>query len=366
MPIRAVILPGPGQPLRVELLPEPDLEPGAALLRTTFSEVCGTDVHLADGKLAGVPYPIVPGHVSIGVLAKIRGEVRDIHGVPFHEGDTAAFLDVHGTCNACWLCLVAKASTRCPSRRVYGITFSSKDGALGGWADYIWLRAGTRLLRLPEGLDAMTYIGGGCGLNTALAATDRAAIRLGDSVVILGVGPVGQSLCAFASLAGASEVIAVGDPAPRLAFARRMGATQTIDLALPAAERAARVRELTGGRGADVVIEAAGPPGAVVDALEMVRDDGRVVIAGQYTNNGVVEIDPHALINRKHVEIRGSWGSDFSHFYRSIELQGRHHTRFPWREMISGVYDLDHANEALAAVRNREVVKAAIAPTHDD
>src|SRR5687767_7160376 len=239
--IRAVVMTGPGEPLRMETLAEPDLEPDSALLQTTFSEVCGTDVHLSEGKLSGVPYPIVPGHVSIGVLAKIRGELRDVHGGVFREGETAAFLDVHGTCNACWLCLVAKATTRCPSRRVYGITFSADDGPLGGWAEAIHLRAGTRLLRLPAGLDAMTYIGGGCGLNTALAASDRAQIRLGDRVVVLGVGPVGQSICAFAALAGAAMVIAVGGPAPRLAFAKRMGATHTIDLAMPAAERAAAV-----------------------------------------------------------------------------------------------------------------------------
>ena len=342
---------------------EPDLEPGGALLRTTFSEVCGTDVHLADGKLAGVPYPIIPGHVSVGVLEKIRGEVRDVDGVPFREGDEVAFLDVYGTCGACWQCLVAKSSTRCPSRRVYGITFSASDGLLGGWAEKIWLRAGTRLLRLPRGLDAGTYIGGGCGLNTALAALDRAEVRLGDRVAVLGAGPVGQSVVAFAALAGASEIMVVGDPAPRLELARRMGATHTLDLSLPPAERAARVREWAGGRGADVVIEAAGDPRAVVDALEMVRDAGRVVVAGQYTDNGAVEINPHTLLNKKHVDLRGSWGSDFSHFHRSIELMSIHRERFPWRDMVSRAYGLDDANAALEAVRRREVVKAAIAPS---
>ena len=131
----------------------------------------------------------------------------------------------------------------------------------------------------------------------------------------------------------------------------------------PAPERAAAVRALTGGRGADIVIEAAGPPEAVSDALDMVRDDGRVVIAGQYTDHGPVALEPHRQINRKHVEIRGSWGSDFSHFYRSIELQGLHHHRYPWREMITRVYPLERAGEALEAVRRRDVVKAAIDPT---
>jgi len=360
--IRAIVMPGPGLPLEERELPEPELEDGAALLRTTFSEVCGTDVHLADGKLAGVPYPIVPGHVSVGVLDEIRGEMRDVDGVPFQEGDTAAFLDVHGSCGACYQCLVAKASTRCPARRVYGITFSADDGPLGGWSEKIHLLAGTKLLRLPDGLDGATYIGGGCGLNTAYAAVTRAEIRLGDSVVVLGVGPVGQSICAFASLAGASRVLAVGAPDDRLAYAKRMGASETCGLENSAEERAAWVRERTGGWGADVVIEAAGAPSAVIDALHMVRDAGTVVVAGQYTDNGDVPLNPHALINKKHVDLRGSWGSDYSHFHRAIALQAQYRGRFPWHEMAAASFGLGQAAEALNAVRERRVVKATIRP----
>ncbi len=362
MTIRAVVMPGPGEPLEVRSFPEPDLEPGGALLCTTYSEVCGTDVHLADGRLAGVPYPIIPGHVSVGVLSAIRGEIRDVHGKPFCEGDTAAFLDVHGSCGACWYCLVAKATTRCPKRKVYGITFAAQEGLLGGWSDAIWLRPGTKLIRLPEGLDAKTYIGGGCGLNTALAALDRAQVRLADTVLVLGVGPVGQSIVSFATLAGASQVLAIGGPQPRLDFARRMGATDTFGLDEPLEARAEWVRNKTCGRGADIVIEAAGDPRAVTDALEMVRDGGRVVVSGQYTDGGDVAINPHFAINRKHVEILGSWGSDFSHFFRAIELMGRHHGRFPWRDMVTKAYGLDEAQDALEAVRRREVVKAAIQP----
>ena len=352
----------PGKPVEIKVFANAEPEPGGALLRTTFSEVCGTDVHLADGRLPGVPYPIIPGHVSVGVLEKIRGPIADVHGKPFAEGDTVAFLDVWGTCHACWFCLVAKASTRCPSRKVYGITFGTQDGLCGGWSELIALKAGTRLLRLPHGLDAETYIGGGCGLNTALATMDRADVRLGDTVLVLGVGPVGQSLIAFATLAGAGEVLAIGAPQARLEFATRMGAMRTHGLSGTGEERVQWVRDATGGRGADVVIEATGSPIAVRDALEMVRDNGRVVVCGQYTDHGGVELNPHTLINKKHVEIRGSWGSDFSHFYRSIELMGRHHARFPWREMVSGRYTLDRAQEALDAVRAQTVVKAAITP----
>lgn len=362
MSIRAVVMPGPDQDLEMREIPEPVLEPGAAMLRTTFSEVCGTDVHLHRGKLAGVPYPIIPGHVSVGILAKIRGQIKDVDGDLFREGDEAAFLDVHGSCGSCWYCLVAKATTRCPERKVYGITFSADEGPLGGWAEQIWLKSGTKLLRLPKGLDPQTYIGGGCGLNTAMHAVDRADIKLGDSVVVLGAGPVGQSVIAFSSLSGANQVLVVGAPDNRLDFARRMGATDTLNLEPSPEERAAWVRDHTKGRGADIVIEAAGDPRAVSQALDMVRDNGRVVVVGQYTDNGPTEINPHRQINRKHVEIRGSWGSDFSHFHRSIGVMARHHHERPWCELAERKFGLEETPEALRAIARREIVKAIICP----
>ena len=78
--ISAVVMPEPGAPLEVRSFARPELEPGAILLRTLGSEVCGTDAHLWKGQLAGVPYPLVPGHVSVGRLQKIRGALFDVEG----------------------------------------------------------------------------------------------------------------------------------------------------------------------------------------------------------------------------------------------------------------------------------------------
>jgi D-arabinose 1-dehydrogenase-like Zn-dependent alcohol dehydrogenase len=360
---RAAVMSAPHAPIEIREFPAPELAPGGVLLHTLLSEVCGTDVHLWHGRLAGVPYPIIPGHVSVGVVAALHGSVQDVDGVPFREGDVAAFLDVHETCGACHACLVTKQTTRCPHRKVYGITYSADEGLLGGWSEAIWLKPGVKLLRLPAGLDPETYCGGGCGLSTALHAIDRAEIRLGDSVVVLGVGPVGQSIVAFAGISGAGELVAVGAPADRLEFARRMGATATVGLDASEAERRALILAHTGGRGADVVIEAAGAPEAVRQALDLVRDGGRVVVCGQYTDCGPVELNPHTQINRKHVEIRGCWGSDFSHFYRALAVMARHHERLPWREMISARFGLDECNEGLAAMQERRVLKAAVVPS---
>lgn len=361
--VRAAVMTAPEAPIEIRSFARPELEPGAILLETLYSEVCGTDVHLHHGQLAGVPYPIIPGHVSVGRVAETGGEVTDVDGHPLHAGDVVTFLDVHETCGRCWYCLVAKASTRCPSRRVYGITYSANEGLLGGWAEMIYLKPGVKVIRLPENVPPERFIAGGCGLPTAVHAIERAEIQLGDSVVIQGSGPVGLNALILAQLRGAGQVIVVGAPKLRLDMARRLGADAVIDITeVGVTDRIEAVRRLTGGRGADVTIEATGNPQAVREGMQMTRDAGRLVVVGQYTDAGDLTLNPHWDINRKHLEVRGCWGSDFSHFYRGVRVLARYGDRFGWDQMISRQYPLERAAEALADVERLQVVKAVIRP----
>ncbi|MDQ3244229.1 MAG: zinc-binding dehydrogenase [Gemmatimonadota bacterium] len=356
----AAVMPAPNAPLELREFPEPVLEPGAALLHTLYSEVCGTDVHLHHGRLSGVPYPIIPGHVSIGVIAKVCGQLKTVNGDDLREGDVVTFLDVHETCGACYHCLVACQPTRCPSRKVYGITYSANEGLLGGWSQAIYMKPGVKMIQIPKDLSPDTFIGGGCGLVTALHAVDLAHIRLGESVAVMGVGPVGQSAVALASLSGSGQVIAVDGVAERLAFAREMGATDTISLETNRAERLELARSLTHNRGFDVVIEASGHPDAVSEALDIVRDAGRVIVCGHYTDNGSVDIHPHWQINRKHVELRGCWGSRYEHFHRAVDIAAQFGGAKPWSRMAGRTYELRDVASALAAVADRSAVKAVI------
>jgi threonine dehydrogenase-like Zn-dependent dehydrogenase len=132
----------------------------------------------------------------------------------------------------------------------------------------------------------------------------------------------------FAQLAGALRVFVVGAPKARLQAARRLGAEDALDIGEVAesAGRVAWVRARTAGRGADVVIEASGNPAAVVEGLEMLRDAGRYVIVGQYTDAGDVTLNPHRHINRRHATILGCWGYEFTHLHRSLQLMARHNT----------------------------------------
>lgn len=361
--IVAAVMPAPRVPVELREFRAPDLPPGGALLRTSFSEVCGTDVHLHHGRLAGVPYPIIPGHVSVGRIARHRGEIRALDGGAIREGDRVAFFDVHRTCGRCHACAVSRTPTRCTARRVYGITDPAAEGLFGGWSQAIYLEPGVLMAKVPDAVTDHDYIGGGCGLITGVHILDRAEVRLGDTVLVQGTGAVGLSAIALAALAGAARVIAIGAPPDRLDLARRMGAAETLDVSQTSPEeRLERVRALTSGHGVDVAIEAAGSARAVEEGLNLVRDGGRYVIAGHYTNAGPSTINAHEQINRKHLEIRGCWGSEPTHFVRALEILAQHASHVPWRAIGAKVYRLDELNEALADAESMRLPKAVVEP----
>lgn len=363
MTVRAAVIVSPGGPVEIRQFPTPELEAGAVLLRTLYTEVCGTDVHLLHGRLDQTPYPLIPGHINVGTVEAVRGPVTDAFGHALAEGDLVTFLDVHGTCNNCWHCLVAKASTRCPQRRVYGITYGADEGLLGGWSEKIYLKPGVKILQLPEGLAPETFIAGGCALPTAFHGLERGEVRLGDNVVVQGSGPVGLMAAALARLAGAHRIILIGAPDMRLDVGRRLGADTIINFQNTTVEqRRDQVLQLTGGHGADVTIEATGAPAALPEGMHFTRDGGVYVILGQYTDAGDVTLNPHRDINRKHLDVRGCWGIDFSHFYKSIQVLARNHDRVPWEDVITRYYPLAEAARALDDVAQQRVVKAVLRP----
>jgi threonine dehydrogenase-like Zn-dependent dehydrogenase len=360
MPIVAVI-PKPNRPVELREVAEPDLEINSALMEVELSEVCGTDVHLQHGRLEGVPYPLVPGHVSVGRLQKIRGELLDLDGKQFREGDRITFLDVHRTCNACWYCLVAKATTRCPQRKIYGITYGLDDGLCGGWASHVYLKPGTRCIRLEAA--AETFMAGGCALPTSLHAVERGDVKIGDTVLVLGSGPVGVNAIIMAQMRGALRVLCIGAPESRLQAATQAGAAATLNIETHSeTDRLSWVLSETRGGGADVTIEATGAPEAVAQAMRFTRDAGIVVIVGQYTDHGDTSFNPHLDLNKKHLDVRGCWGSDFSHFYRSAQIASDPVRSQAWSQMKLNSYGLNEANEALKDVAEGRVLKALIRP----
>jgi L-iditol 2-dehydrogenase len=233
----------------------------------------------------------------------------------------------------------------------------------GGWAQAIYLEPGVAVAKLPDAVSLDDYIGGGCGLLTAVHIIERAEIRLGDAVVVQGVGAVGLSAIALARIAGAGRILAIGAPDERLALARDMGADTVLDLARTTLDqRRQAVWDVTHGEGADVVLEAAGAAAAVPEGLDLARVGGRYVIAGHYTDVGPASVNAHHQINRKHLEIRGCWGSEARHFLRGLSVLERH-PDIPFRKIGSRRYGLHQLNEALADAEAMRIPKALVDPS---
>jgi threonine dehydrogenase-like Zn-dependent dehydrogenase len=359
---RACILTHFSAPLELADYPLPtELESGAALVRTEMAGICGTDVHLWKGQFP-MALPVIMGHETVGRIERlVAGLDRDWTGQPLRLGDRVTWNSAI-SCGACYYCAEKRQPTRCPHRRAYGIGYRSDEAPhfLGGYAEFHYLRPRTTIFRIPDELPTESVIGAGCALITAIHGVERTGIAWQDTVIVQGAGPVGIAALAVAKSAGASKVIVIGAPAHRLEIARRFGADETIDLAEmrdPAA-RLARVRELTGGYGADVVLECAGVPAAVVEGMEFCRDGGKYLILGHYCDAGPVMWNPH-VVTRKQLQVFGSWSSEPRHLHQALQFLAANRDRFPFHETITHRLPLDQANEALQLTASMQSGKTA-------
>jgi len=180
------------------------------------------------------------------------------------------------------------------------------------------------------------------------------------SVLIQGSGPLGLFSLARAVRGGPGKIIVVGGPARRLEVARSWGATHTLAIAdVPdAAERRELIREWTGGKGPDVVIEVSGALPAVAEGLDVIRPGGRYLVIGQV--HGELVPIPTGAIVAKHLQVIGSLSASVEHYYRALRFIERNWDRFSWMEMISGRYPFERINDALEAMQDLREVKPAI------
>jgi L-iditol 2-dehydrogenase len=245
--------------VRVDQMDRPVPAAGESLVRVTAVGLCGSDLHwFADGGIgdAALAAPLVLGHEFAGV----------VEGGPL-DGRRVA-VDPSDPCGVCEQCLEGNRNL-CPAVRFTG--HGRTDGGLREL--HAWPTALLHPIpdRLSDADGAMLE-----PLGVALHAIDLAHVRVGDTVVVVGCGPIGLCMVQLARVAGAGIVIGVEPLAHRRGAAAAMGADVTCD----PAEAVARVDEITGGRGADVVLEVAGTDDAVALAVDVVRPGRRVVLAG--------------------------------------------------------------------------------------
>jgi threonine dehydrogenase-like Zn-dependent dehydrogenase len=360
---RAAVLARFEEPLEIREYPASEnAAPGFALARVEMAGICGTDVHLWLGQLP-IPIPVILGHETVGrIVAFGEGVERDWRGQRLALGDRVTWASSI-VCGHCYYCRVKRQPTRCLSRKAYGISYCADEPPHlhGGYADYIVLRPGTAIFKLPETLSTEAVVGAGCALWTAIHGVERMGIGWGDVVMVQGAGPVGLAAVAVAREAGASRILVIGGPQHRLERVKRFGADVTIDIEATAARRSAVLAATPGGYGADVVIECVGHPAAVAEGLEYCRDGGKFLVLGQYADAGPTPLNPH-VITRKQLQLYGSWGFEPRHVNAALELLERSAERCPFAESVTHRFGLEQASEALETTRQWKAGKAVIVP----
>ncbi|HEY0002098.1 MAG TPA: zinc-binding dehydrogenase [Actinoplanes sp.] len=360
----AVVLTRFGGAVELRRLPVPQPEPGGLIVDVTHGGICGTDVHLQRGHL-DIPVPLVLGHEGLGVVRSLGGGgVADMFGRPVRQGDAVMWASSIA-CGACVPCRVHREPTLCESRQTYGVNRPLSDGSglRGSWASAIELQPATAVVRLDPGIDPIAAMALACAGPTMVHALyERRPVRLGETVVVQGSGPVGLAAAALAHLAGAERVIMVGGPASRLDVAARLGIGDD-HLDIVGADRPAdvldQVRARTpGGRGADLVIECAGVPAAVAQGLTLARRGGSYLIVGQYTDSGDTMLNPHLFVHRQ-LDVRGSWAFSGVHLGQYVRLLPALSARFDLASLVTS-FPLARAGEALRQVADGSVIKAVL------
>jgi 5-exo-hydroxycamphor dehydrogenase len=358
---RAVLV-AANQPLEIWERPVAEPAAGEVLVRLTHGGVCGTDVHFWRGEVP-LPGPVVLGHEGVGVVEALGAGVgTDYAGAPLAVGDRVYWQPV-APCQRCYACTVLGDVSMCENAFA-GVFGDASGPTAASYCDYATLRAGLPFYRVPDDTPSDAVIALGCALPTLLQGLERlGGIRPGMSVVVQGCGPVGLAATLLAQLSGAAPLIVIGAPARRLAVARQFGAAHTLDMhdMVDQEERIARVWQLTGGRGADVVIEAAGALPAFGEGLQLVARGGRYLVVGLWSAPGTVPVEPR-LINNRNLRIIGTALAQPRHLYQALQVVQAQHRHLPLAEMVTHRYRIEDSQQALEAVARLETIKAVITP----
>ena len=297
MKMKAAVLHG-ARVVKYQEIDRPAVGPTDVLVRVKVVGICGTDMELYYGtmpffEMGLAEYPLIPGHEWSGVIEQVGAEVDG-----FSVGER-----VTGDCSiGCGMCFFCKKGLYgfCSNRREVGIS-GGKDGA---FAEYVAMPV-RHVYKLPEGVSfkaaSMTEPTAVC-----VRSIRKAPLELGDIALVLGTGPISLMGLQAVICAGAGYTIVAGRKEPKLELARQMGADRVVNTSTE--DLAAVVKEVTGGRGVDYVLEGSGSAELMAESVHLTRDAGTINTVGIYTSK-IPEFDVSDMVLRD-IKVQGSLGSD--------------------------------------------------------
>jgi threonine dehydrogenase-like Zn-dependent dehydrogenase len=349
MKTRAVVQTAP-QKLEMRELDVPDITEDSAILKIEACGICGSDVEQYDG-IIPVRFPLIPGHEPLGIIEKIGDRAAKRWGVSVGDRVAVETLIRCGNCRDC----ISGEYQLCRGRgTMFGYAYvplSHAPGLWGAYADYMYLDPNTLLHRIDKSIPAeiaVMFNPLGAGFRWAVEA---GGVGPGTTVLILGPGQRGITSVIACRAAGAGQIIVTGlaRDAAKLALCREFGADATIDVENE--DVRARVRDLTNGRGVDVVVEvSANATEPVAESLHYVRAGGTVVLAGVKGFKPVPDFISD-LIVVKEIRIRGVLGVTSAAYRAAIKVIES--GTVPLAKMHTHDFPLERAEEAILTLAGR-------------
>ena len=331
--MRAVRYHGPKLPLRLEIVPQPEPGPGEITVRVTAAGICHTELHFLSGLLNLGINPLTLGHEVVGRVEKVGP------GVTSPRAGDRVIVYYYVGCGHCAHCHTGDENLCDALVAEYGFVSD------GGFAEYVKVPA-RNAVRLPDELSDEAAAPIGCGVTTAVHAQGLARLTMGDVVLVYGVGAVSYGLIQLARLAGA-EVIAVSRTTAKLVKAKQLGAAHTIGAT--EGKVAERVREITHGRGADVIYELVATKESMAACTASIAKRGRLVFIGYSEDSYTVH--PIQLVITE-ASVMGAVGNTLGELVTAVDLVGRGAVQ----TVVDRVLPLERFQEGIDALQKGELI----------
>jgi S-(hydroxymethyl)mycothiol dehydrogenase len=355
--VRGVIARTKGAPVEIVDVIVPDPGPGEAVVRIEACGVCHTDLHYRDGGIND-DFPFLLGHEAAGLVEEVGEGVSEIAVGDF------VILNWRAVCGTCRSCARGKPqycfNTANATQKMTLTDGTELSPALGiGAFIEKTLVASGQCTKVDPQADATAVGLLGCGVMAGFgAAVNTGGVSRGDSVAVIGCGGVGSAAIAGAAVAGATTIIAVDVDDRKLGWARKLGATHTVNSR--ATDPVDAIREHTGGHGADVVIEAVGRPQTYLQAFYARDLAGTVVLVGVPTPDLEVTLPMIEIFGRGGA-LKSSWYGDCvpsRDFPMLVDLyrQGR----FDLGAFVSETIGLGDIEPAFEKMRNGDVLRSVV------
>lgn len=357
---KAAVYDAPKQPMRLRDFSVPALKGSEALVRVRCATICGSDLHTFFGRRKS-PAPSVLGHEMVGDLVAVGPDgVRDVNGEPLEAGARITWSMVW-SCGECFYCRNGLAP-KCERLLKFGHE-ALRPGLdlLGGFAEYCFLPERTAICRVPDNVPDAVASPANCATATVAAVVRHAGSLAGANVVVYGAGMLGLSACAMAQQQNAAQVIAIESDPRRAELAKRFGASAVLDGLTGRVDLVRGVKDITGGRGVEFVLELTGIPEAMETGFELLRFGGSFMMAGATFSQRPIAVDAEQLVRRM-IRMQGVYNYEPRDLQAALSFLADNVERYPFLELIGRTFPLDQIQDAFDFAETERPPRVAVRP----